>query len=85
MAVRIIDGYPAIRRLFIETLPNGCLAVTDGLAVYLDDDQGRVKALAAQMQEGDEVWLTESGVDEDELRGCEGMLLVRGDKLVTVL
>src|SRR5262245_39467212 len=84
--IRIIDGYPATRQYAnAEDAESENMVMINGKAVAFGYRNAHWRALIRTMQEGDELWHSISGLDENGLSGYEGMLLVRGDKVVDSL
>jgi hypothetical protein len=85
MTIQFIDGYPATRRLTVDEAEVENLVDIDGRCVpfgYLFD---KWKQLIGGMQEGDELWFSASGLDENGLSGYEAFLLVRDGKVIDSL
>lgn len=80
---RIIEGYPATRRYeSAEEAESENTVTIEGNLVPFGYLNPHWRTMRSQMQQGDEIWETLSGLDEHGLSGWGGILLVRGDVVI---
>jgi hypothetical protein len=78
-----IDSYRVTRRLAVEQAEAEYTVVIDGHEVPFGRQNAQWRDLLSRIECGDELWLTTSSDEEWEaLRGVEGILLVRNEKVV---